>query len=189
MKRTWLRALILGAVIGPAGTSAEPAAEVDDPATDESVGHVVAGLGFHVWEEDAREAAEWAAELVQAGGETLEAARWRRIAAKSAVLPPILNDDLDTELAARSGPAAGDGSLSPLGCMLCLLPSLDRTALISSWATSTEEPTRRALARALGAPFEAVGVRGAIEHLQGDPSAEVRRLARSAAVSRSAPLA
>ena len=82
-----------------------------------------------------------------------------------------------------------DVQRSSLGLVLCLLPGLDRTCLISAWATSANEPTRRALARALAAPFEAVGVRAALEELQRDPSAEVRRLARAAAASREASLA
>jgi len=71
-----------------------------------------------------------------------------------------------------------------LGVLLCLLPSLDRTCLISAWATSPRESTRRALADALSRPFEAVGVRTALELLREDPSPEVRRLARVAAASR-----
>lgn len=81
---------------------------------------------------------------------------------------------------------AGDSGTSPLGCMLCLLPGLDRTCLISAWATSPNEKTRRALARAPSAPFEAVGVRAVVDHLQADPSPEVRRLARFAAAIRRA---
>lgn len=67
-----------------------------------------------------------------------------------------------------------------VGALLRALSPLERTWLISSWATSTNEPTRRMLARALAEPIESVGARWALEHLQRDPSAEVRRLASAA---------
>jgi hypothetical protein len=60
------------------------------------------------------------------------------------------------------------------------LSPFERTSLISSWATSPNERTRRMLASALSAPVEGVGVRWALEHLKQDPSAEVRRLAGAA---------
>jgi hypothetical protein len=179
-------------MIGPAAVVSEPVdaepAEVVEPPPGKSTGHVVQGLNFHVWSEDSREATDWALELLQAGGKTLELARWRSIAAKRAVLPSILTDEIEAELATWSEGPSGNRGISPLGCMLCLLPSLDRTALISSWATSSNEQTRRAVARALSAPFEAVGVRGAIDHLQADPSSQVRRLARNAVAIRRASL-
>jgi hypothetical protein len=147
-------------------------------------GHVLSGPNFHVWDEDWRAAAGWAAELVQAGADRSELARWRGIAAASAAQPSILTDELEAELASRSSASAGELGTSTLGCVLCLLPSLDRTCLIAAWATSSSEPTRRALARALSAPFDAVGVRSAIAQLRSDPSREVRRLARAAALTR-----
>ena len=140
MRWSWLRVLLLGFVIGPAAVADPP----DDAAEAERVpsGYSVRGSNFYVWDEDAREALAWAAEL---GGD---------------------DDDL------------GEGA--DLGVLLRSLPPLERTWLISSWATSANERTRRMLARALSAPVESVGARWALEHLRGDPSEEVRRLAQAA---------
>jgi hypothetical protein len=102
----------------------------------------------------------------------------------SAASPSIPDSQLEAELAAWIGAPEGVPEASSLGSLLCLLPSLDRTCVIASLATSSNESARRALAEALSAPFEAVGVRGALEHLQADPSPEVRRLARSASAVR-----
>lgn len=60
------------------------------------------------------------------------------------------------------------------------LSPFERTSLISLWATSPNERTRRLLASALAGPVEGVGVRWALEHLKCDPSPEVRRLAGAA---------
>jgi hypothetical protein len=182
---------MLGFVIGPAPLPADPAdaepAEGERRSLALPSGYAVRGLNVYVWDEDAREAGDWAAELLHSHGETAESAQWRTVAAKSASLSPLLTRESEVEFVMRLDGSAGAG-ISPLGCLLCLLPSLDRTCLISSWATSSNEQTRGAVARALSAPFEAVGVRAVIEHLQVDPSAEVRRLARSAAAARRAVL-
>jgi hypothetical protein len=108
----------------------------------------------------------------------------RDIAERSSARPSFLTDEHEAKLATWSESSGSAAGISTLGCLLCLLPSLDRTALICSCATSASEETRRALARALAAPFEAVGLRPAIDHLQSDPSSEVRRLARFAAATR-----
>jgi len=76
-------------------------------------------------------------------------------------------------------PEPGDGA--DLEALLGTLSPFERTWLISSWATSPNEPTRRLLARALSAQSDDVGARWALEHLRRDPSPEVRRLARAAA--------
>jgi hypothetical protein len=59
---------------------------------------------------------------------------------------------------------------------------------VSAWATSPDVRTRRAVARALAAPFEAIGVDAALEHLRADPDPQTRRLARSAVSARRASL-
>jgi hypothetical protein len=82
---------------------------------------------------------------------------------------------------AGSGSNAKPAEGTDIGAFLSELSPFERTWLISSWATSANEPTRRMLARALSAPVvDGVGVRWALEHLQRDPSAEVRRLAGAA---------
>jgi hypothetical protein len=188
MRRSWLRAAILGFLIGQAPDAAEAseldASELEARDSPRRSGHAVSGVQFHVWDEDAESATGWAAELVRAGADRLERARWRAIAAASAAAPPILTDEIEADLAVRSAAPTHELGISTLGCVVCLLPSLDRTWLISSWATSPRQPIRCALARALSAPFDAVGVASAITHLQADPSAEVRRLAHAAADAR-----
>jgi hypothetical protein len=188
MRWSWLRAVILGLLVGPAPATAEvsdvESAEAEEPSSERPSGHVVCGLDFYVWDEDPREAKDWAVELAQPFGERRESMRWRGIAAASAVRPSILTDEIEAELARRSATFARESGISTLGCILCLLSTLDRTRLISTWATSSSEPDRRALARALSAPFDAIGVYSAIDHLQMDPNPEVRRLARAAAATR-----
>ena len=61
-----------------------------------------------------------------------------------------------------------------------------RTWLITTCATSENESTRRRLASALAEPIDGVGVRWVLEHLQRDPSSDVRRLARAASEAREA---
>lgn len=192
MRWSWIRAAVLGVVLGPTPVAAEPVDAVELPEGEHvsgagTAGHAVRGPNFYVWDEDPREAAEWAGELLESGGRTIDPARWRAIAARSAALPAVLTNDQEAELTAWLETSAADPRLSSLGLLLCLLPSLDRTCLISSWATSPNERTRRALANALAAPFEAVGVPDVLQHLQEDASPEVRRIARSAAASRRAP--
>jgi hypothetical protein len=131
----WLRMLLLGLMVGPA-----PLATDNTDAAEPGRGHAIRGANFYVWDEDAREATAWAAELAGATGERADA-----------------------------------------GPVLRALGALERTWLISSWAMSPDEPTRRMLARALGEPLDAVGARWVVEHLQRDPSPEVRRLAGAAA--------
>jgi hypothetical protein len=189
MRWSWLRAALLGLVIGPAPAAVEPGAakplEAERLAAGKTAGHAVPGSGFYVWDEDAREAEEWALELLErSAGEVDQSAPWRVIAARTAARPSLLMDEDESKLAAGIEGSSWEGGISPLGLLLCLLPSLDRTCLISSCAASSHEPMRLALARALAAPFEAVGVRAVLDHLQNDPSAEVRRSARSAAAVR-----
>jgi hypothetical protein len=187
-----MRALALGLAIGPAPVVAdagdlEPTDMEESPA-GESFGYAVDGAHFHVWDEDAREASDWGVELIRAERPYDEVARWREIAVRSAVFPTVGIDALEAELA-LDGEEPEERGVSALGGVLCLLPSLDRTVLITSWATSPDTGTRRALARALSAPFEAVGVRGALERLGADPDPEVRRLASAAAAVRDGSLA
>jgi hypothetical protein len=188
MRWLWLRALVLGLSIGPTGVAAEPPDEdllgTERASLRSPTGHAVQGPGFHVWEEDAREADAWADELMKVRGTSLERERWRLIAAGTASGPTIPLDSIEAGVTAWSDSGIAGPQLSPLGRLLCLLPSLDRTSLVASWATSPTAATRLMLARALAAPFDAVGVRGAIEHLQADPSPAVRRLANVAAASR-----
>jgi hypothetical protein len=182
MKWTWLRAAVMGFLLGPAPLPAEPAEveiEPDRFAAAGPTGRAERGARFYVWDEDEIEAATWATEL---RGSAPEEDGWRSLAASSAAMPAMLTRDLEAVLA--RGIDSASGSASPLGALLCLLPGLDRTCLVSSWATSPDERLRIALARALAAPFEAVGVRSAIDQLQRDPSPEVRRLARAAEASR-----
>jgi hypothetical protein len=139
---SWFRMLLLGMMIGPAPLIVDT---VDaDAAEAERVpsGHSVRGAHFYVWDEDARAASVWAAEL---GG-------------------------------AKAEPA----EVADVGALLSALSPFERTWLISSWATSANEPTRRMLARTLAAQIDDVGARWALEHLKRDPSAEVRRLAGAA---------
>ena len=188
MRWSWLRAVMLGLMIGPAPADAEPgspeSAEAEGLSPDKAVGHAVRGARFHVWDEDAREAEDWALELRRSTAETVESARWRVIAARAAAGSSIPTGEEEADPVAWLDASGARAGLSPLGIMLCLLPSLDRTYLISSLATSSHEPTRLALARALAAPFEAVGALEALEHLQRDASADVRRSARSSAALR-----
>lgn len=189
---SWLSAVVAGFLIGPAPIAAEP--DDDEPIGSEDVarrkmiGHAVQGIDFYVWDEDSTEAAAWALALAQSPGERTRTIRWRAIAARTAALPSVSVSEQELAFAARADEHEGS-SLTALGLVLCLLPSLDRTYVISSWATSPDEHVRRTLARALAAPFEALGVDCAIGHLQEDPNAEVARLARSAAAARAASLA
>lgn len=193
VRSSWLRALLLGVLIGPTPfapdapertelADAEPLGS-ERTAPDPAFGHAVRGLNFYVWEEHREEASGWAADLLLAGGLGADSAHWRAVAAARAAGPPVLTDDSEAELGAWAE-AAGAAHSAPLGPLLCLLPCIDRTRLVASWATSPSERVRGALADALSTPFEAVGVRGALEHLQEDPSADVRRLARLAAATR-----
>jgi len=189
MRWSGLFAAILGFIIGAAPAVAEPesddAFEAEEPLSQEEVDpRTVRGSNFYVWDEDSREAESWGRELRISAGDTPAAAGWARIAARMAARPPLLTDEDEREIAAELESSAARAGISPLGLVLCMLPSLDRTCLISSCATSSHDQTRVALARALAAPFDAVGVRGALDHLQNDRSAEVRKWARSAAVVR-----
>jgi len=190
---SWLPVAILGLMIGSLPASEEPdleCSDADQVVPGRPIGRVIRGVNFHVWDEDTREAITWAGDLLQAGGETVGVAPWRELAARTAALPPVLANlgpEIEMQLATSAG-ATGSSDLSPLGVLLCLLPSLDRTCLIASWATSPNHEVRLALASALAAPFEAVGVPTVLEQLQDDPSAEVQELARSAAENRRAML-
>jgi hypothetical protein len=192
---TWLRAAILGFLIGPAPLP-DDVADADPPEAElQSIGrpsgHTARGVNFYVWDEDSREAVDWALELGESVGQVIESGRGpspRRIA-------PSQGSSLTREAGnaalgvATSPPASAEtGVVLPLGLLLGLLPSVDRTCLVTSWATSSDDQTRRALALALSAPFDAVGVRWAIEHLQEDSNSEIRELARSAARVRGSSL-
>jgi len=189
MRASWLRTLLIGLVLGPAPASADP---IQDPVEcdDSSArrikgGQSISGADFLVWDEDAHEAQAWAAELVHGFGRAGEPSGWGAIARRTAGLPLVLTDEIAEELATWSEAPDDHATASGLlGCMLCLLPSLDRTFLVSSWATSPNERLRRDLAQALAIPFEAAGVRSVLDHLQQDPSEEVRMLATLAAESR-----
>jgi hypothetical protein len=93
--------------------------------------------------------------------------------------------DEDARVASAWAKELGGATAEPsegadLGALLSALSPFEQTWLISSWATSANEPTRRMLARALSVRVDGVGARWALEHLKRDPSAEVRRLARGA---------
>lgn len=186
--RSRLRALLLGFLFGPVPMAGEPV-EVDGleaeaaPAARRSSGYVAQGSGFYVWDEDSREAADWAVAL-GAGGESRELAAWRVVASRWAAQSLLPHPGQAGALVRALEAAEDDRAVSPLGAVLCLLPSLERTALVCEWAGSASEPVRHALARALAAPFEAVGVASALEQLERDPSASVRRLARAATARR-----
>lgn len=184
---SWLRTAMLGLLVGPAPVMADPRVAAEpleaDPIVDGASGRSIRGAGFHVWDEDPREATGWALDLQRVVSDGIESAQWRTLAARAAVARPVLTNDDEIDLLSWTG-APGSSGISPLGILLCLLPSLDRTLLVSSWATSPDDRTRGELARALSAPFDAVGVRSAIDHLQQDTSAEVRRLTRDAAAAR-----
>jgi hypothetical protein len=188
MGASWLRTLLIGLVLGPAPASADPVqdpVECEDPSARRvKGGQSVSGADFLVWEEDAHEARAWAAELAHGFDAIDEPSGWGAVARRTAGLPLVLTDEIAEEMAAWSDASEGDPAFARLGCVLCLLPSLDRTYLVSSWATSPNERLRRDLARALAIPFEAAGVRSALDHLQQDPSEEVRALATRAAENR-----
>jgi hypothetical protein len=57
---------------------------------------------------------------------------------------------------------------------------LERIGLVTSWALSTVAAERLAIARALAAPLEAVGVRSALVHLAADAHPAVAAAARTA---------
>jgi len=188
MGASWLRTLLIGLVLGPAPASADP---VQDPVDCEDSsarrvrgGQSVSGADFLVWEEDAHEAEVWAAELAHGFAVADEPSGWGAVARRTAGLPLVLTDEIAEEMAAWSEAPDGEAAFARLGYVLCLLPSLDRTYLVSSWATSPNERLRRDLAEALTMPFEAAGVRSVIDHLRQDPSEEVRALATRAAESR-----
>lgn len=194
MRWSWLRAAILGALIGPAPAAADAAdLDLDGPDADridEALqGGALSGPHFYVWEEDVREARDWARELRIADLREPAWAHWRDAAASRAGQAPILTDALERDLERWLEGASPEAAATGLGFLLCLLPELDRTCLVSAWATSPCESTRRALAGALAAPFDALGVREAIRQLAIDASDDVRRLARSAGEARRVALA
>jgi hypothetical protein len=153
--------MVMGFLIGPAPIAAEPddaeltEAERGRPRTS---GHAIGGIDFYVWDEDPGVAEEWALALARAPGEPTRLVRWRTVAERTAALPSVLVNEHDVALATRIADACGGSALTPLGLVLCLLPSLDRTHLISSFATSS------------------------------DPEADIAREARSAAGARAARL-
>jgi hypothetical protein len=186
---SWLGVVVMGFLIGPDPIAAEPddaEAIETERGSPKTSGHAVGGIGFYVWDEDARTAEDWALTLAQSPGE--QQVRWRAIAERSAVLSSVSVSERELAFATRVADTCEGSGLTPLGLLLCLLPSLDRTYLISSLATSSDERVRLALARALAAPFQALGVDWAIRHLEEDPSPDVARQARIASVARAAPL-
>jgi hypothetical protein len=183
---SWISAAVMGFLIGPAPVTADPD---DDPIETErteepTTGHAIGGVSFYVWDEDSRAADEWAFTLAQSAHERTRWARWRAIAERTAVLPSAPVDEHDLAFAMRVAALGGRSELTPLGRWLCMLPTLDRTYLIASLATSSDDAIRLALARALAAPFRAVGADGAIGYLREDSRAEIARQARSAAAAR-----
>jgi len=185
---SWLGAVVMGILIGPAPVTADPD---DDPIEAErseprASGHSIAGTDFFVWDEDAVAAEEWALSLAQSPGAHPGFDRWRGIAQRTAVLPSASVSENELAFATRVAEACEGSGLTALGLLLCLLPSLDRTYLISSMATSSDEKVRFALARALAAPFQALGVDWAIRYLEEDPSPDVARQARFAFAVRAA---
>ena len=181
---SWLGAVVMGLLIGPGAIAAEIETERDE---SEAGGFAVGGIEFYVWDEDAEAAEEWALALAQSPREQGRVRRWRAIAEQTAVMTPVAVGERALAIAARFSDlsAAGDEpGLTSLGVLLCLLPSLDRTYLVSSLATSPDEKARLALAHALAAPFDALGVDVAISQLKQDPSPEVARHARFAFATR-----
>jgi hypothetical protein len=67
-----------------------------------------------------------------------------------------------------------------LGSVLVQLAPLERSYLVSSWATADHEGLRFALAFALAWPIESVGVRSALQELKHDRSTDVRTAAARA---------
>jgi hypothetical protein len=186
MRRTWswLGAVVMGLLIGPGPIAAE-SEEVDPVEAErdelEEGGFAVRGIEFYVWDEDAEAAEEWALALAQSPSEQRRRAeRWRAIAEQTAAMPRVPVRERELAFAARCSDTCEESGLTPLGVLLCLLPGLDRTYLVSSLATSPDEKTRLALARALAAPFDALGVDAAISQLAQDPSPDVARHARFA---------
>lgn len=88
MRWSWLRAIVLGTIIGPAPILAEPI-DAAETSARRAIGLAVQGVNFHVWDEESREAMDWAGELIRAGGKTHEAGRRRNAAARSAALAPL----------------------------------------------------------------------------------------------------
>lgn len=78
MRRSWLRSVLFGILIGPAPVPMDPAMDpaetepselgIEQPAPRKQSGHSVQGPHFYVWDEDSREAADWAVELQRADG-------------------------------------------------------------------------------------------------------------------------
>lgn len=194
MKFSWLRAAILGVLIGPVPADAEPGETepriggFDAAPAIALPGRAIRGPDFYVWDEDPREASDWArellddwaSELLDAHAGAFGAPGLEALAARAAARAPLLSGDFDDALMDWVATAGEASRPSSLGLLLCLMPALDRTCLISSWAVSPDERVRVALAGALATPFDAVGVGGALERLLDDPSAEVRSLARVA---------
>ena len=71
-----------------------------------------------------------------------------------------------------------------VGTALCSARPLERTSVVSEWATSHSVVRRRALARALAHPFMCPGVPSAIELLARDADCSVRTAAAHAALLR-----
>ena len=188
---SWLAALAMGFLIGPSSVPADLDDDDDPIETErdfpETSGGAVRGSDFYVWDEDVREAEEWALTLAQSG-EPARSARWRAIAARTAAMPSASLTDHELAFAMRVAETCEGSGLTPLGLLLCLLPGLDRTYLISSMATSPDVRIRLAVARALAAPFQALGARETIRHLEEDRSPDVARQARIASATRAARL-
>src|SRR4030095_9461238 len=120
----------------------------EEIARRKMIGHAVRGIDFYVWDEDSAEAGAWALALAQSPGERSRTTRGRAIAPRTAALPPVSVSEQELAFAARADEHECS-SLTALGLVLCLLPSLDRTYVISSWATSPHEPVQRTLGRAI----------------------------------------
>jgi hypothetical protein len=88
-------------------------------------------------------------------------------------------EGLSEILGEHAGPA--------IGSILAAASRLDRTRLLSEWATSRRSGLRVALARAFSVPFDAVGRSTAMRVLALDPSTEVRRALAIISLARNAP--
>jgi hypothetical protein len=71
-----------------------------------------------------------------------------------------------------------------MACTLSALPELERTTIVASWALSPRRDQRLALARASAYPFEALGLRSALEQLALDEDPVVREAIATALTHR-----
>jgi hypothetical protein len=91
--------------------------------------------------------------------------------------------ELDARLRGLTGPAREKTPLQ-MACALSSLTELERTTVVTSWALSPRREQRLALARACAYPFEALGLRSALEQLAQDEDPIVREAIASALTHR-----